>query len=51
MTNQYEILVVGASGATGSLLVAELLNRGHPVKAIVRSPEQFQRSGRMNTYP
>lgn len=41
MTQSKEILVVGASGATGRLLVAELLNRGHRVKAIVRSPECF----------
>ncbi len=32
------ILVVGASGATGRLLVEQLLNRGESVKAIVRSP-------------
>lgn len=32
------ILVVGASGATGRLLVQELLNRGQRVKAVVRSP-------------
>jgi nucleoside-diphosphate-sugar epimerase len=31
------ILVVGATGATGRLLVEQLLNRGHQVKAIVRS--------------
>lgn len=31
------ILVVGASGATGRLLVQQLLNRGHNVKVIVRS--------------
>ena len=30
------ILVVGGSGATGRLLVDELLNRGHVVKTIVR---------------
>lgn len=41
MTQSKEILVVGASGATGSLLVAELLNRGHRVKTIVRSPDCF----------
>ncbi|MCB9266943.1 MAG: SDR family oxidoreductase [Lewinellaceae bacterium] len=35
------ILVVGASGATGRLLVEQLLNRGHCVKAIVRSPEKL----------
>jgi len=33
------ILVVGASGATGRLLVDELLLRGHNVRAIVRSAE------------
>ena len=32
-------LVVGASGATGSLLVEQLLNRGVKVKAIVRSTD------------
>ena len=31
------VLVVGASGATGRLLVEELLNRGQRVKAVVRS--------------
>lgn len=35
------ILVVGASGATGKRLVEELLNRGHHVKVIVRSPEKL----------
>lgn len=35
------ILVVGASGATGRLLVEQLLNRGHDVKAIVRSPDRL----------
>ena len=33
------ILVVGASGATGRLLVEQLLKRGQSVKAIVRSPD------------
>ncbi len=32
------VLVVGASGATGRLLVEELLSRGQRVKAVVRSP-------------
>ncbi|MCB2218578.1 NAD(P)-dependent oxidoreductase [Desulfofustis glycolicus] len=32
------VLVVGASGATGRLLVAELLRRGESVTAVVRSP-------------
>lgn len=30
------ILVTGATGKTGSLIVTELLNAGHPVRAIVR---------------
>ncbi len=34
-------LVVGASGATGRLLVEQLLNRGHIVRVIVRSPEKL----------
>lgn len=34
-------LVVGASGATGRLLVAELLARGENVRAIVRSPDRL----------
>ena len=33
-------LVVGASGATGRLLVEQLLNRGQNVKVIVRSPDK-----------
>ncbi len=35
------ILVVGASGATGSKLVEQLLMLNHRVKIIVRSPEKF----------
>ena len=35
------ILTAGASGATGQRLVAELLNRGHHVKVIVRSPDKL----------
>ncbi len=34
-------LVVGASGATGRLLVEQLLNRGQNVTAIVRSPNKL----------
>lgn len=34
-------LVVGATGATGRLLVEQLLNRGNDVRAIVRSPEKL----------
>ena len=35
------ILVVGASGATGRLLVEQLLERGQIVKVIVRSPDKL----------
>ena len=35
------ILIVGASGATGHLLVKQLLDRGHDVRVIVRSPDRF----------
>lgn len=35
------ILVAGATGATGRLLVEHLLNRGHTVKVIVRSPDSL----------
>ena len=34
-------LVLGATGATGRLLVEQLLDRGEPVKAIVRTPEKL----------
>ncbi len=34
-------LVVGATGATGRLLVEQLLDRGEPVRVIVRSPERL----------
>lgn len=35
------ILVVGATGATGRLLVKQLLDEGHAVKAVVRSKEKL----------
>jgi nucleoside-diphosphate-sugar epimerase len=35
------ILIVGANGATGLLLVEQLLTRGADVKVIVRSPEKL----------
>ena len=35
------ILIVGASGATGRLLTEQLLNRGQFVKVIVRSPDKL----------
>tara|TARA_R110002073_G_scaffold72537_1_gene177291 strand:- start:283480 stop:284211 length:732 start_codon:yes stop_codon:yes gene_type:complete len=42
------ILVVGASGATGSKLVAQLLINKHQVKVIVRSPEKVSESWKTN---
>lgn len=42
------ILVVGASGATGKHLVEQLLEKGHVVKAIVRSPENLPESWKNN---
>lgn len=41
-------LVVGATGATGQHLVKQLLNRGHYVKVIVRSPEKLPEAIRGN---
>lgn len=43
-------LVVGASGATGRLLVEQLLNRGQNVKAIVRSPDKLPEVLRKNDH-
>lgn len=42
------ILVVGASGATGSKLVEHLLIQKHNVKVIVRSPEKLPDSWKTN---
>jgi len=42
------ILVVGASGATGRLLVEQLLIKGYNVKAVVRSPEKLPESWKSN---
>ena len=45
-------LVVGASGATGRLLVEQLLQRGHHVRAVVRSadklPDSLRNSQQLN---
>jgi uncharacterized protein YbjT (DUF2867 family) len=35
------VLIVGASGATGRLVVEQLLNSGQKVKAMLRSPKKF----------
>jgi NAD(P)-dependent dehydrogenase (short-subunit alcohol dehydrogenase family) len=37
-------VVVGATGATGRLLVEQLLSRGEEVRAIVRSPEKLPKT-------
>lgn len=42
------ILVVGATGATGRLLVDQLLNRKHSVKIIVRTTNDLQESIKNN---
>ena len=42
------VLVVGASGATGSKLVEQLLNQNHNVKVIVRSPEKVPNAWKTN---
>ncbi|NER16572.1 NAD(P)-dependent oxidoreductase [Spongiivirga citrea] len=42
------VLVVGASGATGSLLVDQLLIKKNKVKVIVRSPEKLPESWKTN---
>lgn len=39
-----KVLVVGATGATGKLLVEQLLERGHDVRVIVRSRERLPES-------
>jgi NAD(P)-dependent dehydrogenase (short-subunit alcohol dehydrogenase family) len=43
-------LVVGASGATGRLLVEQLIERGQNVKAIVRSPDKLPEVLRKNDH-
>ena len=42
------VLVVGASGATGSKLVEQLLIKKHKVKVIVRSPGKLPESWKIN---
>jgi uncharacterized protein YbjT (DUF2867 family) len=39
-TTQPKILVLGATGGTGRLIVAQALARGYEVSALVRSPEK-----------
>lgn len=40
------VLLVGATGATGRLLVEELLRRNHRVRVIVRTPEKLSEAVR-----
>lgn len=42
------ILVVGASGATGKLLVEQLISYNYNVKAVVRNPEKLPKSWKKN---
>ncbi|MGE4500132.1 MAG: NAD(P)-dependent oxidoreductase [Hydrogenovibrio sp.] len=44
------VLVVGATGATGRLLVSQLLNRGCHVKAVVRSAERLPETVRAHAH-
>jgi hypothetical protein len=52
MSKTMTILVLGATGATGRLLVEQLLERGHKVKVIARSveklPERLRRDIRLS---
>jgi nucleoside-diphosphate-sugar epimerase len=43
-------LVVGATGATGRLLVKQLLDRGQHVRAIIRAPEKLPESLRRHDH-
>lgn len=43
-TPSMTILVVGATGATGRLLVSELLDRGRPVRVVVRDAARLDES-------
>lgn len=52
-SNEQTVVVVGASGATGRLLVEQLLGRGNAVRAVVRSrdrlPEALRSHHRLST--
>ena len=41
--SQLKILVIGATGSIGRLVVEEALSQGHAVRALVRSPEKARR--------
>jgi len=38
-----EVVLIGASGFVGTVVLNELLNRGHKVTAIARNPEKISR--------
>ena len=42
-TNQQKVLVVGATGSIGKLVVEEALRQGHSVRALVRNPTKARR--------
>ncbi len=46
IASMLDILIVGGTGATGEHLVRQLLNRGHRVRVIVRTPEKLPDSVR-----
>jgi putative NADH-flavin reductase len=44
-----KVALIGASGFVGSRILAEALQRGHQVTAIVRNPEKIQPDKNLNT--
>jgi putative NADH-flavin reductase len=44
-----KVALIGASGFVGSRILAETLQRGHQVTAIVRNPEKIQPDKNLNT--
>ena len=44
-----KVALIGASGFVGSKILAEALQRGHQVTAIVRNPEKIQPDKNLNT--
>lgn len=49
-TKKMNILIVGASGATGRLLTEQLLDRGQCVKVIVRAPDKLPEAIRQHDH-
>ena len=48
MKNYSKVIVVGASGATGTQLVEQLLMQNQKIKVIVRSPEKLPETWKNN---